>query len=221
MTTVYLPSIRVEAVIMLNQKKRILCLFLMVLVLLYGGPSNAAASATPVKPPVIVTFLDVGQADAILIQTKGATMLIDAGNNEDSDLVIKAIKKAGIKKLDYVVGTHPHEDHIGGLDKVIAAFEIGKVIMPKVTTNTATTTKWLQAVAPKYAVISVGADNNYGHSTQATLNKLMAAGAQIFRTDLDGNITATCDGTVITFSKSKVSLVNYKRIAVLIAALFI
>lgn len=79
-----------------------------------------------------VHFMDVGQADAILIKNGQNAMLIDAGNNGDADYVVNYLKNQGIKKLDYVIGTHPHEDHIGGLDAVIYAFDIGKVYMPKV-----------------------------------------------------------------------------------------
>ncbi|KEH90633.1 ComEC/Rec2 family competence protein [Clostridium botulinum] len=85
-----------------------------------------------------VHYIDVGQADSILVQQDDHFMLIDAGNNEDDKLVIDYLQKQGVKKLDYVIGTHPHEDHIGGLDKVIDSFEIGQVFMPKKTSNTQT-----------------------------------------------------------------------------------
>ncbi|KEH90706.1 beta-lactamase [Clostridium novyi A str. BKT29909] len=85
-----------------------------------------------------VHYIDVGQADSILVQQDDHFMLIDAGNNEDDKLVIDYLQKQGVKKLDYVIGTHPHEDHIGGLDKVIDSFEIGQVLMPKKTSNTQT-----------------------------------------------------------------------------------
>lgn len=78
-----------------------------------------------------IYFIDVGQADSILITAGSDSMLIDAGNNDDSELVVDYIKSQGIGDLDYVIGTHPHEDHIGGLDAVIDSFKIGKVLMPK------------------------------------------------------------------------------------------
>lgn len=62
-----------------------------------------------------VRFLDVGQADAALIECDGHFMLIDGGNKEDSSLVFSALKKHGVKKLDILIGTHAHEDHIGGI----------------------------------------------------------------------------------------------------------
>ena len=68
---------------------------------------------------LIVYFIDVGQADSILIKNQDDTLLIDAGNNEDGQDVVNFIKGKGITKLNYVIGTHPHEDHIGGLDDVI------------------------------------------------------------------------------------------------------
>ncbi len=62
-----------------------------------------------------VMFLDVGQADSALVQCDGHYMLIDGGNKADSDKIYSVLKKHGVEKLDIVVGTHAHEDHIGGL----------------------------------------------------------------------------------------------------------
>jgi len=53
-------------------------------------------------------------------------MLVDAGNNADAEQVVNYLKNKGIRKLEYVIGTHGHEDHIGGLDEVIKSFEISK-----------------------------------------------------------------------------------------------
>jgi len=90
---------------------------------------------TTVSGQLKIHYIDVGQADSILIQQGSSSMLIDAGNNDDAQTVKKYISDQGISKLDYVIGTHPHEDHIGGLDYVINSFQIGKIYMPKVTSN--------------------------------------------------------------------------------------
>ena len=69
--------------------------------------------------PLQVHFLDVGQAECILIKTpEQKVILIDAGKNVHEDTVVSYIKSQGINTIDVVVGTHPHEDHIGGLDAV-------------------------------------------------------------------------------------------------------
>lgn len=96
-----------------------------------------------------IHFFNVGQADSILVISNNQTMLIDAGNNDDGELIVNNIKKLGISKLDYVIGTHPHEDHIGGLDDVILNFEIGTIYMPKVQTNTKTFEDVLDAISIK------------------------------------------------------------------------
>ena len=96
-----------------------------------------------------VYFIDVGQADSILVINGNQSMLIDAGNNEDGEEVVSFIKKKGIEKLNYVVGTHPHEDHIGGLDDVINNMEIENIYMPKIETTTKTFEDVLDAIANK------------------------------------------------------------------------
>lgn len=96
-----------------------------------------------------VHYIDVGQADAILIQQGNHNMLIDAGNNTDSDLVTNYLKQQEVEKLDYVIGTHPHEDHIGGLDTVINSFDVEKVLMPEVTATTNTYKDVITAIQDK------------------------------------------------------------------------
>lgn len=244
-----------------------------------------------------VHYLNVGQADSILIQNGNASMLIDAGNNDDADVVVNYLKQQGIKKLEYIIGTHPHEDHIGGLDVVVNTFDIGKIYMPKITHTTKTfkdvvasiknkglkittpvpastfdlcdakctivapnsssyedinnysivlkvqygdtsylftgdaedvsegemlqkgfdissnvlkvghhgshsssTDAFLNKVNPKYAVICVGKDNDYGHPHQETMDKLKSRGIKVYRTDQCGTLISTSDGKNITFS---------------------
>ena len=85
-----------------------------------------------------IHYLDVGQGDSILIENAGEYMLIDAGNNEDGKLLVKYFKNLGIKKFTYLVGTHAHEDHIGGMDDVINNFDVDNFYMPDVVTTTKT-----------------------------------------------------------------------------------
>jgi len=91
-----------------------------------------------VSGKLIVDYIDVGQGDSALITVNGKSMLIDAGPNESEEKVVEYIKNKNISKIEYVLGTHPHEDHIGGLDKVIENFEIGQVYLPKVSSTTKT-----------------------------------------------------------------------------------
>ena len=96
-----------------------------------------------------VYCLDVGQGDSILIVNQGKTMLIDASTNEMGDTVVKYLQDLGISKIDYLVGTHPHEDHIGGFDNVIKNFDIGTIYMPKKSANTKTFEEVLDAIKAK------------------------------------------------------------------------
>lgn len=108
---------------------------------------GASAPAPAEDGELQIQYLDVGQADATLIFLPNSqVMLIDAGGNATADGLVAYLKERNIQKIDYLVGTHPHEDHIGGLDKVINAFEIGGVYMPKIADSQVPTTKTYEDV---------------------------------------------------------------------------
>ncbi len=243
-----------------------------------------------------VHFIDVGQADSTLIESNGKYMLIDAGNQADGSMLVSYLRSQGVSTLDYFIGTHPHEDHMGGAVAIINAFEIKTFIIPpkehtaqfyenmldtliskdmqltkpnvgdkyslgnasfiitgpvgtygdelnnwsvgvKLTngsnsfifagdaeseaeydilsksdisgdvlrvnhhgSDSSTSNSYLNEVNPKYAVISVGSYNSYGHPTADVINKLKSKGVKIFRTDAQGTIIATSNGTDISWS---------------------
>ena len=91
------------------------------------------------KDKLNIFFLDVGQADSSLIVYNDMSMLIDAGNVNDGDKILEGIKKLGLKDIDYVIGTHIHEDHMGGMKKIVDGIDIGKIYMPY---NDSSTTKY-------------------------------------------------------------------------------
>ncbi|MBK5242452.1 ComEC/Rec2 family competence protein [Clostridium sp.] len=244
---------------------------------------------------IITHFIDVGQGDCILIQVNHKNLLIDSGPSSSTEKVIKYLKNNNISKLDYIIATHPHEDHIGGMASIIKTFKVGEFIAPKVTSsseefkdmiralinknlnikvakpnitldlgpdttciilspnkniykntnnyscaikisyknstylftgdietiseqeilnkgydlraqilkvahhgsNSSTSTEFLNAVCPKIAIISSGANNPYGHPNKETIDKLKNLNCIIYRTDLDKNIVLISDGTNI------------------------
>lgn len=244
-----------------------------------------------------VHYLDVDQGDATLILCDGHAMLIDAGNNNKGTQVQLYLKKQGVEKLDYVIGTHPDADHIGGLDVILYKFDCDTILMPEYGkdtktyddviqtmkykgyssispaagdtytlgsaaftvvapngtygenandysigillqhgenrflftgdaeadseadmlengidlsadvykaahhgSSTANTEEFLEAVAPRYAVISCGTDNSYGHPHEEVLERFRKKGIQVFRTDEQGTILAVSNGKEITIS---------------------
>lgn len=245
-----------------------------------------------------IHFIDVGQADAALVLCDGYAMLIDGGNVADSSRLYTYLKNNNISHLDYIIGTHAHEDHIGGLagalnfasvdtafcpvnsyetdafDNFVHAlekhnvaitiptaettFSLGNASCEIIAVNTdnepnnssivlrikygetsflftgdaereveqeilghqqdihstllkvghhgsdtSTGYVWLREVMPEYAVISVGADNSYGHPTEEVLSRLRDADVKTFRTDLQGDIICTSDGSTVSIQVSK------------------
>jgi len=259
-------------------------------------PTDKPTSGNPTTlvSDLEVHFIDVGQGDSILIKDDSHAMLIDAGENDKGEVVLNYLKSQKVKKLDYIIGTHPHSDHIGGLDTVIQKMDVDYIIMPKVAHTTKTYADLLDAIQaknievkqakvgdtyslgaakfivlspsspsyeemnnysvgikltlgkisfvmagdaeklseeemiktgidlsadvlklshhgasnainesfynavhPKFAVISVGKDNDYNHPNPKTLLAMINHGIKIFRTDVQGSVVFRTDGTTL------------------------
>jgi competence protein ComEC len=108
------------------------------------------STTTSYKSDLKVHFIDVGQADCIYVELPNSQkLLIDAGNNEDEATIKKYLASKSVKKLDYFVTTHPHEDHVGAADAVVSSYDIGSIYAPKVSSNTKTFEDFLNAVKKK------------------------------------------------------------------------
>ncbi len=255
----------------------------------------------PVDGTLTVRFLDVGQGDSALIVCSGQTMLIDGGSVSEGQFLVSRLSRLGVSELDYVVNTHPDEDHCGGLAGVLAKYPAQHVYSSvtehttKVFSNvvkyaeeqgqqievpqtgdswyvgdasvtcigpvgtysdsnngslvlrvdfgetsflftgdmeqkaeadlldsgadvradvlkvghhgspTSSSQAFLGAVAPSIAVISVGEDNDYGHPNADVLSRLEALGAELYRTDTQGEIIVRSDGQTLTVTTDKTS----------------
>ena len=110
-------------------------------------PDTGAPSATAqTSANVTIKFIDVGQGEAILIALPEKTMLIDAGPTGSAPKIAQVLQELGRNKIDYLVATHPDEDHIGGMADVISSTQIGTIYAPNKTNNTATYRKFLTAI---------------------------------------------------------------------------
>lgn len=129
---------------------------LVIVIFSFAGCANTKNSSTSnsqtnsVNQGIIkINYIDVGQGDSILVQVNGKNLLIDAGPNDSTDKLMSYLSKQNIKKLDFVVATHPHEDHIGAMDSVIKKYDIGEFYAPKKMTTTKTFENMVNALKSK------------------------------------------------------------------------
>ena len=108
--------------------------------------SSAPSDTAQASANVTIKFIDVGQGEAILIALPEKTVLIDAGPTGSAPKIAQVLQELGRNKIDYLVATHPDEDHIGGMADVISNTQIGTIYAPNKTNNTATYRKFLTAI---------------------------------------------------------------------------
>ncbi len=117
---------------------------------------NKSSISNNINSNLEIYFFDVGQADSVLIKSNDDTVLIDAGNRNDGENLVNYIKNdLKINDIDIVIGTHPHEDHIGGMSYIIDSFDIGKIYLPDVTSNAKFFEKLLDSIESKDYKISI------------------------------------------------------------------
>ncbi len=110
--------------------KKLLSLFLILLLLTGCAMPAASTPSTAEGGTLTVHFIDVGQADCALLECDGKYMLIDGGNVADSSLVVSYLQKQGVEELEAVFCSHAHEDHVGGLAGVLAVYPTAAVYAP-------------------------------------------------------------------------------------------
>ncbi|MCL2069103.1 MAG: MBL fold metallo-hydrolase [Oscillospiraceae bacterium] len=106
---------------------------------------ESPTASTVVSPDafddVRVHFIDVGQGKSILIQTKSGNALIDAGERDRGEAVTAYLRRQGVRELDFLIATHPHSDHIGGMGHVLQSMNVGMIIMPVIPQEVSHTTR--------------------------------------------------------------------------------
>lgn len=151
------------------QFSRLMILLFTLLLLLSGCQGEQQGN-----PPLSIHLLDVGQGDSTLIVTPDhKTILIDGGEAEAAPYISSYLNKLKIERIDYLIATHPHSDHIGGLAEIINSFEIGELIMPQVLHTTKTFEKMLLAAEEKNLTITAAkGDQSYQLNDEISLQIL-------------------------------------------------
>lgn len=143
----------------------------------YENPLNGLEGVLGISPTdktqeLRVQIIDVGQGDSILVQCGEKSLLVDAGDNGSEQKIMNVLRSRGIQKLDYIVATHPHADHIGAMPEIINEFGASVLIMPKIPANlvptSATFSAFLDAIennCDKRVYSSVGHKYSLGTAT--------------------------------------------------------
>ena len=137
-----------------------------------------------VEGELVVHMIDVGQADCFLLIQDGETALVDCGTRSTGKDAVEYMKELGITTLDYVIGTHPHDDHMGGMYDIITNFEVGTIIIPD-SSNGEITANWYLKLMDE---LKTG-DYNVEYPEQGDIYELEDATMQVLaaETDVGGN----------------------------------
>ena len=112
------------------------------------APNNKTSIESTTSKNSEIHFINTGNSDAILI--KGVkNVLIDGGDNDDEESIVQYLKKQGVKKIDYLIATHNHADHIGGLDSVVDNLDIGQVLVSNGDSTTKTYRDFITSLSDK------------------------------------------------------------------------
>ncbi|MCB2293013.1 MBL fold metallo-hydrolase [Clostridium algoriphilum] len=143
-------------------KYTLICIVLIFITICIAvGYNSTIKTNLDLKNNIVTHFIDVGQGDCILIQVNNKNLLIDSGTSDSKQKLIRYLKKNNIKKLDYIVTTHPHEDHIGGMASIIKTFDVGEFYAPKAISSSQSFVDMIRALRSKNFKINIAKPNMY------------------------------------------------------------
>lgn len=158
----------------------------------YDASEDNKAIADVTDDIVKVHFIDVGQGSSTLIQCGNQGILIDTGESEYASTVINYIKNSGVKKLKYVIASHPHSDHIGCMAKVLDSVPTENIIMPEIADNNLPTTSCYLNLLKSIDRNNINAEySSYGKNVQIT-NVSVTMYGPVVQDDNLNNMSVLC-----------------------------
>ena len=169
------------------------------------GPLSALSPGAGSQPPpagaLVVSFIDVGQGDAVLVQSGGKSYLLDAGKPQEGPNVVDFLRSRGIEALDGIVVSNPDADHIGGFLDVLDAYEVSTVYLSGDPKGTATYNSFLRGVRDEGSVVEESRDGD--------VYDWGGTEADVISPPADGLFSETNDnsvGILLTFGTARVLL---------------
>lgn len=147
--------------------------FLFFIVSTFNSPISTKYHKNYTSKEIYVHYIDVGQGDSILVQVNNKNLLIDSGPNSSKDSLINYLSSLKIDKLDYIIATHPHEDHIGNMSTIIKKYNVLSFYAPKIENTSRTFEKMIESLKDKNLKINVlqkgSSSINLGSNTRVTV----------------------------------------------------